>query len=301
VVLGAGLALLHRATGSATGSATGNEAGGDAGPPAGRVRLIFQPAEETAPGGAVDVIADGGLDDVDWIFGLHCDPKLDVGKLGVRAGAITSASDLLEVRLHGPGGHTARPQHTADLVAIAGRVAAELPALLRQRSGPGQPNLVFGALHAGDAPNVIPSVAILRGTLRAPDHDTWRRAPALVEELLHEMVTPGGATFEIHHSPGVPPVVNDAAATDLLAGAARRSLGADNVVPTEQSAGGDDFSWYLDAVPGSYARLGVHDPASTGPKLDLHASTFDVDERAIGVGIRVLVGAALAAVRDSLR
>lgn len=289
VVLGAGLAV-SRLTAQDIGRAT-----------AGRVRLIFQPAEETAPGGAVDVIADGGLDDVDYIFGLHCDPKLDVGKLGVRAGAITSAADLLEIRLHGPGGHTARPQQTADLVAIAGRVAAELPMRLRERSETGEPNLVFGALHAGDAANVIPSLAILRGTLRASDHETWRRAPALVEELLQEMVTPFGAKVEIHHSPGIPPVVNDATATDLLAAAARRALGPDNVVPTEQSAGGDDFSWYLDAVSGSYARLGVHDPASTGPRLDLHASTFDVDERAIAVGIRVLVGGAIAALRSAAR
>ncbi|MFN8035341.1 MAG: amidohydrolase [Acidimicrobiia bacterium] len=284
VVLGAGLALARLAGDDPAGSRA-----------SGRIRLIFQPAEETAPGGAVDVIADGGLADVDWIFGLHCDPKLDVGYLGVRAGAITSASDLLEVRLHGPGGHTARPHRTADLVAVAGRIAAELPTRLRERCSPGEPNLVFGAIHAGGAANVIPSLAVLRGTLRAPDHDTWRVAPALVQELLSEMATPFGATVEVHHSPGVPPVVNDPAATELLATTARRVLGGDQVVPTEQSAGGDDFSWYLDAVAGSYARLGVHDPSSDGPKLDLHASTFDVDERAIGVGIRVLVGTALAA------
>ena len=95
------------------------------------------------------------------------------------------------------------------------------------------------------------------------------------------------------HTRGVPPVVNDEAATAVLASAARDVLDAEAVVPTEHSWGGDSFAWYLDRAPGSYARLGVHDPRSSGPRLDLHASTFDVDERAIGVGVRVLVATAL--------
>ncbi len=277
VVLGAGLALARLL--------------GEAAAPDARVRLIFQPAEEAVPGGALDVIADGGLDGVDAIFGLHCNPKLDTGTFGVRAGPISSAADLLEVRLHGPGGHTARPQLTADLVQIAGRVATELPVALRDRN----PDLhvVFGAVHAGDAPNVIPALAVLRGTVRTPDRTAWDLAPALVVDLLHEIVSPARATFDVRHDRGAPPVENDPQATEVLRAAATAALGADAVVATEQSAGGDDFSWYLEKVPGSYGRLGVHDPASTEPRLDLHASTFDVDERAIAVGIRVLVQVAL--------
>jgi amidohydrolase len=277
IVLGAGLALA-RLRGEPDGPA----------PP---VRLVFQPAEEAVPGGALDVIAEGGLDGVGAIFGLHCDPKLDTGTVGVRAGPISSAADLLEVKLHGPGGHTARPQLTADLVEIAGRVATALPVALRKRN----PDLhvVFGAVHAGDAPNVIPALAVLRGTVRTPDRTAWDLAPALVVDLLHDIVSPSVATFDVRHDRGAPPVVNDRPATQLLGAAAAAALGADAVVATEQSAGGDDFSWYLEHVPGSYGRLGVHDPASTRPRLDLHASTFDVDERAIAVGIRVLVRVAL--------
>jgi amidohydrolase len=279
VVLGAGLALTRLLASE--------------GAPAGGVRLLFEPAEESAPGGAVDVIDAGGLADVAWLFGLHCDPKLDVGQIGVRVGAITSAADLVTIRLHAPGGHTARPHLTVDLVAVAGRLAAELP--LKLRSADPSLNLVFGALHAGDAANVIPATAQLRGTLRTPDRASWDDAPARLESALGALVGPTGATFEIDHDRGVPPVVNDAAATELLALAARDSLGPDAVVPTEQSAGGDDFAWYAELVPSTYARLGVHDPSSTGPRRDLHASTFDVDERAIAVGVRVLVHAALAA------
>ena len=103
------------------------------------------------------------------------------------------------------------------------------------------------------------------------------------------MLEPTGATYEIDHDRGVPPVVNDEQVTALLAATAASTLGRGAVVPTEQSAGGDDFAWYAELVPSTYARLGVHDPTSTGPRQDLHASTFDVDERAIEIGVRVLV------------
>jgi amidohydrolase len=279
VVLGAGLALTRLL---ATDAA-----------PAGTVRLLFEPAEESARGGAVDVIEAGGLTGVSWLFGLHCEPKLDAGQIGVRVGAITSAADLVTIRLHGPGGHTARPHLTVDLVAVAGRLAAELPEALRKLDP--SLNLVFGALHAGDAANVIPATAELRGTLRTPDRVGWDAAPALLEAGLQALVEPTGATFELEHCRGVPPVVNDEDATLLFAGAAAASLGPDAVTASEQSAGGDDFAWYAELVRSTYARLGVHDPSSTGSRRDLHASTFDVDEHAIAVGVRVLVHATLTA------
>lgn len=279
VVLGAGLALARLLTRSAA--------------PRGTVRLLFEPAEESARGGAVDVIDAGGLADVRTLFGLHCEPKLDAGQVGVRVGAITSAADIIAITLHGPGGHTARPGLTVDLVAVAGRLAADLPAALRELDG--SLNLVFGALHAGDAANVIPASAKLRGTLRTPDRVGWDAAPALLESALQALVEPTGATYDLRHERGVPPVVNDEHVTELLAAAAANVLGDDAVVRTEQSAGGDDFAWYAEVVPSTYARLGVHDPGSTEPRRDLHASTFDVDEHAIAVGVRVLVHATLAA------
>lgn len=285
VVLGAGLALTRLLNLE------------DA--PAGAVRLLFEPAEESAPGGAVDVIDAGGLTDVSWLFGLHCDPKLDAGQIGVRVGPITSAADLIAIRLHGPGGHTARPHLTVDLVAVAGRLASELPGVLRELDP--SLNLVFGAFHAGDAANVIPATAELRGTLRTPDRNAWDTAPAMLDKGLRALVAPTGATIKLVHDRGVPPVVNDERATNLLAAAAVATLGADAVRPTEQSAGGDDFAWYAEQVPSTYVRLGVHDPSSTEPRRDLHASTFDVDERAIAVGVRVLVHATLAALTPSFR
>jgi amidohydrolase len=263
---------------------------------AGTVRLVFEPAEESVPGGAVDVLREGFLDGVSAIFGLHCDPKVDVGLVGCRVGAITAASDMVELRVSGPGGHTARPGRTVDLVDVLALLVAELPPVLDELAGrDGAFLLVFGAVHSGDAANVIPSQGLLRGTLRTLDIDLWRSGPELLEKAVARVLAGSDAVWTLDHRRGVPPVVNDERMTRLLAAAVRQTLTPDSVIDTEQSFGGDSFAWYLEQVPGSYARLGVHDPRSQRPRLDLHASTFDVDERAIGIGALVLATVALDA------
>ncbi len=263
----------------------------------GRVRLIFEPAEESLPGGAVEIIEDGHLKDVGAIYGLHCDPKIDVGTLGVNPGPITSAADLVEIEISGPGGHTARPELTVDIVAALATAALGIPRRLDELAGGDPVKLVFGSMRAGDAANVVPSYGRLFGTLRTQDHAVWDRAPELVERAVEDIVGPTGAQWCLTHTRGVPPVVNDPVATEFLSQVASAELGADAVLFSEQSWGGDTFGWYLESVPGSYARIGVHDPESS-VILDLHASTFDIDERAIGYGIRTLAATALSWLRS---
>jgi amidohydrolase len=286
VVLGAGMVLadLHRE-----------------GRLPGRVRLIFQPAEELTPGGALDVVEAGGLDDVERIFALHCDPRLEVGKVGIRTGAITSAADQVTVRLSGPGGHTARPHLTADLVYALGRVVTELPAALSRRVDPRAGlSIVWGRVTAGAAANAIPQTGEAAGTMRCLDAEAWLRAPRIIEELVVAIVVPYGVRAEVSHVRGVPPVVNDLPSAKLLGTGARSTEGLDNVVSTEQSLGGEDFAWLLDRVPGALGRLGVARPGD--PVIhDLHQATFDVDERALGVGVRVLVATAVHALGERSR
>jgi amidohydrolase len=258
------------------------------------VRCVFQPSEEAPPSGARFMIDAGALDDAVAVFALHCDPRLDAGRVGLRSGAITSAFDQIVVSLEGPGGHTARPHLTVDLVTAAARVAVDLPAALARRvdtrSGV---NLTFGALHVGDAPNVIPTHAELRGTLRTLDRQVWQDAETLLGTLLGEIVAPYGARHELTVHRGAPPVVNDASTTAIVRDVAVGAFGPDAVAEAEQSLGGDDFAWFTERVPGTYVRLGVRTPGlPTAP--DLHADDFDVDESAIGVGVQVLAGAALA-------
>jgi amidohydrolase len=262
----------------------------------GRVRLVFQPAEETVPGGAPGVIAAGGLQEVERIFALHCDPRLDAGRVGLRVGPITAACDAVEVLLTGPGGHTARPHLTADLVYALGKVITEVPGLLSRRADPRDGvSLVWGAVEAGVAENTIPRAGGVRGTLRMLRRQAWDGAEALVRELVTEVVAPTGAAVEIRYRRGVPPVVNEATSVTILRQAAVTAVGSHAVEDTEQSLGGEDFAWYLDHAPGALARLGVRPPDDEGRFLDLHQPTFDIDERALPVGVRVLTHAALVA------
>ena len=260
----------------------------------GRVRLVFQPAEEVQPGGALDMVADGAMEGVQRIFALHCDPRLEVGRLGTRVGPITSACDLLEIRLTSPGGHTSRPHLTADLVEALGLLVTQLPLLLSRQVDPRSGTvLVWGAVQAGEAANAIPQHGLLRGTLRTADHATWGELEGKMRALVAAVLAPTGVGYVLEHVRGVPPVVNEATSAGMLAGAAVAVLGSEAAVGTEQSSGGEDFAWYLEHVPGAMARLGVW--PGHGPMRDIHQPTFDLDERALPFGVRVLAQAALAA------
>ncbi|HEX9343269.1 MAG TPA: amidohydrolase [Actinomycetota bacterium] len=259
----------------------------------GKVRLVFQPAEEKNPGGALDVIEAGAVDGVAAIFALHCDPKVDVGRIGTRVGPITAASDLFEVRLTGPGGHTARPHLTADLTYIVAKLITELPAALSRLVDPRATLTVsFGSVQSGTVANVIPTSALARGTVRVLDRNTWGDAPKLLERVLEAVVAPYSVDYQLGYHRGSPPVVNDEAATVVLSNAARIAIGPEAVLSAPQSMGGEDFSWYLETIPGSMGRLGVRIP---GTDLDIHAAHFDVDERSIAVGVRILAQAAVDA------
>lgn len=255
----------------------------------GRLRVIFQPAEERVPGGALEVIGDGALDGVDGMLGVHCDPKLDVGRIGLRAGALTSASDMAEILLSGPGGHTARPHETVDMITVAANLVVELPERVRQMLGSDDVRVVFGAMHSGDAGNVIPSACRLRAAVRTQDDGLWDRLGPTFEKAVAEILDGTGCGFQVDYTRGVPPVINDASVIDVVRRAAERELGPEAITPAVQSWGGDDYAWFSRRVPAAYVRLGVHDPTSGGPRLDLHAGKFDVDERSIAVGVRLLV------------
>ena len=277
-VLGAGLVLAQLA---------------EEGALPGRVRLIFQPAEESARSGALAVVEAGEAAELERIFALHCAPRVEVGKVGLRVGAITGSADQLLVRLSGPGGHTARPHLTADVVYALGKVVTDLPAVLSRRVDPRAAlSVVWGRVAAGRAANAIPTSAEAEGTVRCLDDGAWTDAPELVERLVHEIVAPYGVQAEVGYTRNVPPVENEATSVELLARAVCETEGEDALVGTEQSLGGEDFAWYLRTVPGALARLGTT-PSEVPPeeRMDLHQGRFDADERAISVGARVLVAA----------
>ena len=260
-VLGAGSALAQVADELPTG-----------------VRLVFQPAEEVQPGGALDVVAAGGLDGVAESTRSTATPRSTSARSG-HVGPITSASDEVTVTISGPGGHTSRPHLTGDVVFALGQVITQVPAILGRRLDPRSGvNLTWGAVQAGSAHNAIPSTGTVKGTLRCLEVRAWEKASEVFHSAVEQVVAPLGVTVDVRHHRGVPPVENAEHATGILEAAARDVLGAGSVLLTEQSLGGEDFAWYLTKVPGAMARLGTRTPG--GHTFDIHQGDLRVDERA---------------------
>src|SRR5690606_13195213 len=191
------------------------------------------------------------------------------------------------VRLSSGGGHTSRPHLTGDVVYALGQVITQVPAVLGRRLDPRSGvNLTWGAVESGNAHNAIPMSGVARGTLRCLDVRAWEKAGQVLHDAVEQVVAPYDVDVSVHHVRGVPPVDNDADVTARLEAAGAAVLGEEGVVLTEQSLGGEGFAWYLTKVPGAMARLGTATPG--GRRYDIHQGDLVVDERAIGIGARLL-------------
>jgi amidohydrolase len=256
--------------------------------PAG-VRVLFQPAEETFPGGASQFVDEGLVDGLKGILAFHVDPSLETGKVGSRVGPITASADRFTVVLEGPGGHTARPHQTVDLIADAARLVHELPGVLRRTvDARSTLTVAFGSIQGGRSANVIPTRVELQGTARTLDRSLWETLPGLMDRAIGGLMAWSGAGYHLDYLQAIPPVVNDHAVVQAATAGITHALGAEAVVPTEPSMGGEDFANYLAVTPGALLRLG-----SSGKGNDLHSPGFVLDEATIGVGIRAGVAAML--------
>jgi amidohydrolase len=256
-------------------------------------RAIFQPAEETAQG-ARRMVASGALDHVRSIFALHVDPARQTGEIGVRTGAFTAHCDSLRISVHGRGGHGARPHESKDPIAAAAQLISTLYQFIpRATDSHDAVVLSIGRIAGGQNPNVIPEHVELDGTLRTLDSavrsstiDHIRRLAGGIEEITDTQV-------ELKFDASIPSVWNDASATRLLADAGAAVLGSANVQEIPRpSMGSEDFACYLDRCPGAMFRLGV--AANGAAFTPLHTPRFDVDERALALGARILARTAVA-------
>lgn len=262
-----------------------------------RVRVIFQPAEEKLPGGALEVIKQGVLNGLPRILALHCDPRIDVGTIGTRIGAITSASDTIRIEVNGSGGHTSRPHLTEDVVFAMSQIATQVPAVLGRRIDVRSAvSVVWGQIHAGSAPNAIPATGYLAGTMRCLDREAWHAAGLMLDETVRQVAAPYGVQIKLQHTRGVPPVMNAPAETALIESAARFEIGHANIALTPQSMGGEDFAWMTEQVPGAMFRLGTR--AIGGESYDLHRGDYIPDEGCIRVGVSVMAAACLRAIAE---
>jgi amidohydrolase len=251
------------------------------------IRVLFQPAEETFPGGASRYVDEGLVDGLKGIIAFHVDPSLATGRVGSRVGPITASADRFTVVLDGPGGHTARPHQTVDLIADAARLVHELPGVLRRTvDARSTLTVAFGSIQGGRSPNVIPTRVELQGTARTLDRNLWEVLPGLMDKAIGSLMAWSGAGYTLDYVQAIPPVVNDHTVVQAATSGIAHLLGAEAVVPTEPSMGGEDFANYLAVTPGALFRLG-----SSGRGHDLHSPGFVIDEGSIGFGVRAGVAA----------
>ncbi|MBD2102097.1 M20 family metallopeptidase [Leptolyngbya sp. FACHB-261] len=253
----------------------------------GQVRFLFQPAEEIAQGAAW-MIADGAMQGVSAILGVHVFPSIPAGVVGIRYGALTSAADDLEITILGESGHGARPHEAIDAIWIAAQVVTTLQQAISRTQNPLRPVVLsFGKIQGGRVANVIADQVTLTGTVRSLHPETRSKLPAWIEQIVESVCRPYGARYQVDYRRGVPGVLNAPVLNQLIESAAQEALGPSRVqVLPEPSLGAEDFAMYLQHAPGAMFRLGVGRPDVQNPPL--HHPQFDADESAIAVGVKTL-------------
>lgn len=249
----------------------------------GNVVLIFQPAEEGS-GGALSMIEEGALDEVDMIFGGHIDGHYRLGEIGIRRGLETSYTDALEIRVHGKGGHAARPHEAVDAVVVSSLFVLSLQNIVSRSIDPLNPTVItIGSLHSGTAHNAIADEALLHGTIRCTDSKTRKDVIYRIKKTASTLASLHDAEIDVKVKKGYPPIKNHSRGYKVAREAAEITVGTSRVLNlTQPSMGGEDFSYYLNKVPGCFVRFGS---ARKGDDhITAHSSYFDFDEDVIRVG-----------------
>lgn len=261
----------------------------------GSVKLLFQPAEEKLPGGALAMIEAGVLTNpkVKAIVGLHVFPTLEVGKVGFREGPYMASADEINIKVKGKGGHAAMPDQINDTVVAAAQTVVNLQQISSRNAPPLIPTVLsFGRFMAQGAYNIIPSEVLIQGTFRTFD-ETWReRAHKLIESIAQHTAAAAGCAAEVFIEKGYPVLINEAATTQKAQDAANGFLGSKNVVRLDQRMTAEDFAWYSHQVPACFFRLGTGN-STKGIDANLHTPTFDIDESSLEIGIGTMTAIAL--------
>lgn len=252
-------------------------------PPDGNVVFIFQPAEERGGGSRVMIEA-GALTGVRAIFGGHVTHEWPTGKIMIRNGAMTAQSDRFNITIKGKGGHGARPHEAIDAVVIAALLITTLQTLVSRQTNPVHPSVItVGKIVAGTAPNVIAESAELEGTIRTTYPETREHIHKGIRRMTEAMGELHDAVIELQLNEGYPPVINTPDEVDLVRSCVRELYGPDALTTSPHaSMGSEDFSYYLQHVPGAFFRFGARRP--DWEPMPLHSPRFDIDEAVLSIG-----------------
>lgn len=258
------------------------------------VRVIFQPAEEKGSG-ALAMIKEGALDQAGMIFGGHLDRHCKAGGVIVSEGPVNASSDMFQIEITGQGAHGARPHESIDAVVVGSLMIMALQTIVSREVDPAFPSVVsVGSFQAGTAPNVIAGQAILEGTIRAQHQEVREHLQTAIRRIAESIGQLHGAKITVSMRHGTPPVVNTREMTQLAKEAAIQAVGKDNILPLRTAnMGGEDFSYYLEKIPGAYVRFGGQVPGREN--YPAHSSRFDFDEQALAIGAKYFYHVALLA------
>ena len=254
----------------------------------GNVKLIFQPAEE-GHAGAKHMINEGVLDDVDEIYGIHLWNYQNVGEIGVKDGPIMAAADIFEIDIIGKGGHGATPHGTVDAIVVASHIINSIQTIVSRNTNPLESTVVtIGMINGGYNFNIIADKVTLKGTTRSYTDENRSLIKNRMTEIIYGAEKMFGAKINLKYKDGYPPTINDIDCTRNVISAADKVISKKNHAPY-LSMGGEDFSYYLEKIPGCFFFVGSR-PLDVKPlSIPHHCSHFDIDEKSLLIGASTFV------------
>ncbi len=263
----------------------------------GNIKFVFQPSEEKDPGGAAKMIEEGVLEKphVDRAYGLHLGNMFPCGVVAIKPGIFTAQADRFSVRITGKGGHGAYPHTSVDPVLIASHIVIALQAIVAREVDPLQPAvLTVGKISSGDTFNVIPEYAELLGTVRTLDPKVACTVSKRIGQISKDVAKAFRGTAELSYRFGYPPILNDSSETEFVRTIAKDVVGAEKIIETPTSMGGEDMSYFLKKVPGVFFWLGSQNKKK-GLDKPHHSAYFNIDEDVLPIGVEMHVRIALDA------
>lgn len=255
----------------------------------GTIKFLFQPAEELPPGGAVEFVKAGVMDDVEQVFGLHIFPMIPTGAIGYKYGALTASSDSLNLTIHGVGAHAMAPETSVDVITIGAEIISNCNSIIARRISPLAAGLIsWGQFSAGHANNVIPDTATIKASIRTRNPEIRTQMRDMVEQTVKGICEAYGATYDFDFMYGYSSVVNSTVEMDALRQSAVKVVGEKGVFEVPDMMGGEDFSAYTDVKPGCFFALGGGE-AKDGYGHINHSPEFKVDDNSLPVGTAVFV------------
>ena len=256
----------------------------------GDIVFLFQPSEERIPGGAKTMIEEGALDGVDAIFGLHLWQPLPTGKVGIVKGPMMAQPDAFTIHVKGKGGHGSMPQQTVDPILVASQIVVNVQSIVSRNVDPLKPAVVsFGTVEGGTIYNIIPEKVTLTGTVRSFDPEIQQLAEQRLKDVVKNTCETFGARADIEYEQGYPAVVNNPEMVDFVRDVLNQTLGEDRFEPIDPVMGGEDFSYFLQKIPGAFLFFGM----GSGMDYPHHHPAFDLDERALPDAVKLMAALAL--------